>query len=180
MVEKQLLVGGPWIPLTHDGTRTGRPNNNIGESDKKLADFMNGTVHKYTWRYRPYKVEPKQVIYVAHPVSGDTIGNCFKVVQWIKWFTLNDPTRVYIAPWVAEVLAFPDVTEAVWQRALNDDEAVVRHLDGIIMVGGKVSRGMQREWDCAKEHHKYLTDLSQYATPSDLPEGFFLDPACDV
>lgn len=119
----------------------------------------------------------KQVFYVAHPVSGDAIGNCMKVVRWVKWLTEHDPTRVYIAPWVAEVLAFPSATPEVYERALQDDEEVIAHLDGIIMVGGKVSSGMKREWDRAMREHLYGVDMSRYATPEDVPADFELEPA---
>ena len=119
----------------------------------------------------------KPVFYVAHPVSGDPIGNCMKVVRWIKWFTEHDPSRVYVAPWVAEVLAFPVASLEVYERALQGDEDVIAHLDGLVMVGGKVSDGMRREWVHAMKNEKYGVDMSRFATPEDVPEDFELEPA---
>ncbi len=130
--------------------------------------------------------EAKQLIYVAHPVSGAPYDNVMRTVAWINWFTHNDPTRIYIAPWIGEVLAFPGAKRPdgtiepnyrPWTDALNDDEQVVSRFDGIILVGGRITEGMQRELDCAKRGMKWVTDMSRYALPSDLPEGFELDPA---
>lgn len=123
----------------------------------------------------------KELIYVAHPVSGAPMDNVFRTVQWIEWFTKNDPTRIYVAPWMGEVLAFPgksgETRHRAWDEALNDDEQVIEHFDGIILVGGRVSDGMRREMNAASRLNKSVTDMSQYALPENLPEGFFLDPA---
>ena len=139
-------------------------------------------MNSYTIRRVEMPVKVKEIWYVAHPVSGDPIANCFKVVQWIKWFTENDPSRIYIAPWVPEVLAFPNTSgpsDPVYERALANDEMIVMKLDGIVAVGGRMSVGMKREWDCAMANGKWCTDLTQYNTPNDLPEGFFMDPASE-
>lgn len=121
----------------------------------------------------------KQVWYVAHPVSGDAIGNVFKVIRWVKWLTEHDPTRVYIAPWVAEVLAYPVASPEVYERALQGDEAVIAHLDGIIMVGDPAHRstGIERERTKAMKTHKYVVDMRRYLTPEDVEPDFELEPA---
>lgn len=113
----------------------------------------------------------KPVFYVAHPVSGDVKTNIENVIQWIRWLTLNDPSRVYIAPWVAEVQAFMgDVVEpGFYDRVLRDDVTVVRKLDGILMVGGTISRGMGIERDGMREGMT-LQDWSYARTPADLKQ----------
>jgi hypothetical protein len=118
----------------------------------------------------------KEVFYVAHPVTGDPVGNCWKAIGWIHWLTLNHPDRVYIAPWVAEVLAFSNenADAAFYDRVLSDDEEVVRHLDGILLVGGTISRGMMREADAALAAGKKIVDWHEYATPDDVPREFVL------
>lgn len=120
----------------------------------------------------------KEVWYVAHPVSGDVKGNVANVIQWIRWLTINEPSRVYIAPWVAEVQAFdqdiggaePDA--AFYDRVLADDCDVVRHCDGILLVGGKVSRGMALERDAARDAGKCVVDRSDLRTPPPSPVAF--------
>lgn len=104
----------------------------------------------------------KKVFYVAHPVSGDPLGNCDKVCAWIKWLTLNVPEHIFIAPWVAEVRAFADenALPEFYDRVLADDQEVVRHCDGILLVGGKVSRGMQLELDAARATNKLIINVA--------------------
>jgi hypothetical protein len=80
----------------------------------------------------------KSIIYVAHPVTGDVKANCDKVLQWLKWLTKVDPSRIYIAPWVGEVLAHLDqdpIPADFYDRVLSDDEEVVARLDGILLTG---------------------------------------------
>jgi hypothetical protein len=114
-------------------------------------------------------IETKEVFYVAHPVSGDVSKNIRNVVAWVKWLTLNDPSRVYVAPWVAEVLAFEDtiVDEDFYTRVLADDVTVLRKLDGILLVGGTISRGMAIEVAGAREGMT-VQDWSYARTPDDL------------
>lgn len=113
----------------------------------------------------------KEVFYVAHPVSGDVKANIANVVAWIKWLTLHDPSRIYIAPWVAEVLSFEGeiVDEAFYARVLADDVTVLRKLNGILMVGGHISRGMGIERD-GMAPGQTLQDWSYARTPADLKQ----------
>lgn len=118
----------------------------------------------------------KPVYYLAHPVTGDPVGNCWKAIAWIHWLTLNHPEKVFVAPWVAEVLAFSNENndKAFYDRVLSDDEEVVRHLDGILLVGGNVSGGMMRELDAAIEAGKKVVDWHDYKAPTDVPVEFVL------
>ena len=111
----------------------------------------------------------KKVFYVAHPVSGDPVGNCGKVCVWIAWLTLVDPSRIFIAPWVAEVMGFHnlEVTPEFYDRVLSDDQEVVRHCDGIILLGGRVSRGMALELEAAQEAGKMVIDWSLIKSPKE-------------
>lgn len=103
----------------------------------------------------------RPVWYVAHPVSQDvdpnspTFGergpqhfqkNIDNAKLWMAWLMENDRTRVYIAPWITEVeLVNTGLLVTSYDEALNDDEEVVRRLNGIIMVGGAITTGMNRE-----------------------------------
>jgi hypothetical protein len=124
----------------------------------------------------------KEVFYVAHPVSGDAKGNAFKAIEWVRWLTLNDPSRVYVAPWVAEVLAFVDdvIEPSFYDRVLADDQDVVRHLDGVLLVGGTLSRGMALECDAAIAAGKRIIDWHQFASPADVPAGVLPDDPASV
>lgn len=123
----------------------------------------------------------KPVVYMAHPVSGQPLVNVFATVAWINALVKLDPSRVYTAPWLGEVLAFQsenhgDSNYRGAEAALGDDLEILSRFDEIILVGGTISGGMLKELNKAKELKLRITDLSKYKTPRDLPDGFFLDP----
>ncbi len=130
--------------------------------------------------FRRMEHKPKPVVYVAHPVSGQCMVNVYKTVAWIRYLVEADPTRIYQAPWLPQVMAFPDTEGGQnylpFERCLSDDKESLARCDEIILVGGRMSPGMQVELDEAKRLKLRITDMSQYATPSDLPDGFHLDP----
>jgi hypothetical protein len=112
----------------------------------------------------------KPIIYVAHPVSGDVKANCDKVLRWLRWLTAVDPGRIYIAPWVGEVLAHLDmdpIPADFYDRVLSDDEEVVRRLDGVLLTGGRISTGMAREADAARKAGKPVYDMHLLSEPPD-------------
>lgn len=116
----------------------------------------------------------KPIIYVAHPVSGDVEGNCERVLGWLRWLTQADPSRIYIAPWVGEVLAHLDmdpIPQDFYDRVLSDDEEVVRRLDGILLTGGKMSTGMKRELAAAFDRGLAVYDLHKFSTVDDAKLG---------
>lgn len=110
----------------------------------------------------------RPVFYVAHPVSPNSSFryNARKAERWLGWLMQHDRSRVYIAPWISEVRLFIDnrVT-TTYEEALSDDLEVVTRCDGIILVGGKISNGMQRELDCARDLGKSVIDLSMFNAP---------------
>lgn len=131
----------------------------------------------------------KMVFYVAHPVTTDARftldDNLSNVEHWIHWLTLAHPEIVFIAPWVAEVRAFrnENVDASFYDRVLSDDEEVVRHCDGIILTGGKVSTGMRRELGAAIGAGKLMADLHAYRTPEEFLEAgipMFIQAAREV
>lgn len=123
----------------------------------------------------------KPIIYVAHPVSGDVKANCDKVLKWLRWLTEVDPSRIYIAPWVGEVLAHLDqdpIPADFYDRVLSDDEEVVQRLDGILLTGvgsGQYRRengllkssGMTRELAACALAGGTILDMSQYEKAED-------------
>ncbi len=124
----------------------------------------------------------KPIIYVAHPVSGDVWGNVDRTLKWLRWLTEVDPSRIYIAPWVGEVLAHLDldpIPADFYDRVLSDDEEVVRRLDGILLVGDRMSNGMQREWAAAKIAGKKVYDMVGLVHPPPSP-AFNLDHHLEV
>jgi hypothetical protein len=131
----------------------------------------------------------KPIIYVAHPVSGDVKANCDKVLKWLRWLTEVDPTRIYVAPWVGEVLAHLDldpIPADFYDRVLSDDEEVIGRLDGILLVGigdygpylrpnGLMkSSGMTREVAAAVLSGGDVYDMRHFATTEYAADMFKL------
>jgi hypothetical protein len=129
----------------------------------------------------------KPIIYVAHPVTGDVKANCDKVLKWLRWLTEVDPTRIYIAPWVGEVLAHLDmdpIPADFYDRVLSDDEEVVARLDGILLTGIGLdgpyrrpngfmkSSGMTREVAACAMRGGAVFDMSRYASAEEANSCF--------
>ncbi len=121
----------------------------------------------------------KPIIYIAHPVSAGLTPkeNALNTLQWVKWFVDNDPRRIYIAPWVAEVQAFLDVkvSPEFYQRVLDDDCDVVLRMDGIVGVGGQWTRGMLQERATARAANRDILDMTRFLRPSDVPAYFDIE-----
>jgi hypothetical protein len=121
----------------------------------------------------------RNVRYLAHPVRGATreevVANLDNVKAWLRWLFVHDPETVYIAPWVAEVEAFmatgQDADQSIMAKALRDDRVVVAMCDGLLLVGGRISSGMQEEMDAALAGGNDVIDWSTYRSPAEVPEG---------
>lgn len=124
--------------------------------------------------------DKRPVFYMAHPVSEDIDTgirgpenfkpNIKRAFAWLAWLMANDRTRVYIAPWISEVQLVDDgVLVTTYDEALRDDEEVVRRVDGLILVGGKITEGMRRELEVAKLRGIDTIDLSTMRNPPTLP-----------
>lgn len=109
--------------------------------------------------------------------------NAQRMIRWVKWFVQNDNHRVYIAPWVAEVMAFvgEEFSPEFYQRVLDDDCEVVGRMNGVCGVGvgptGVWTKGMSQERATARALGKVVLDMTTYAEPEDLPYKFNMDEA---
>lgn len=105
----------------------------------------------------------RPVLYMAHPVGGDVDGNIKRALRWLAWLRAKFPDVTSSAPWIAGVLSVGgDGTEAQREAGLVDDCETVSRMDGIVLVGGRVSSGMAREryeaigWDLEVVDLTYL------------------------
>jgi hypothetical protein len=90
------------------------------------------------------------VVYVAHPLGApDAAGlraNLERAMRWLTWLRRTFPETTFIAPWIAAVLAGEDDSDPAQREAgLVDAVAVIRIVHGVVLCGGRVSTGMQRE-----------------------------------
>lgn len=92
------------------------------------------------------KISNRHVFYVGHPVTGDVPGNVARALRWLKWLRDRDHNNTYIAPWIAALLSGEDDSDPnARERGLVDCEAAAARCHGIVLVGGRVSAGMERE-----------------------------------
>ena len=88
----------------------------------------------------------RRVLYMCHPVGGDVENNIKRALRWLAWLRRSYPGTTFVAPWIAGIMSGEDDADPAQREAgLVDCEATVQLLDGAVLVGGRVSTGMQRE-----------------------------------
>lgn len=86
------------------------------------------------------------VYYMAHPLGGDVDGNIKRALRWLSWLRRTFPKVTFIAPWIAAVMSGENDDDPAQREAgLVDAVAVVDACDGVVLVGGRISSGMERE-----------------------------------
>lgn len=108
-----------------------------------------------------HRTPTRKVFYVAHPVSGDVDGNVRRALAWLRWLRRYDTTTAYVAPWIAGLLAGEDDSDPEQrERGLLDCEATAARMDGIVLVGGRISQGMARELAAVRAAGGVSVDLT--------------------
>jgi hypothetical protein len=134
--------------------------------------------------------------YMAHPVApteaqiaakmdGDPVlrlprdlaitycvrDNLDSATAWLRWLVENTNWAIS-APWIPYVQALNDATSSHRERGLRDDCAMAARCDGIILVGGRLSSGMEREWNAVKDRDGWVLDLLHLGPtpPTSQPE----------
>lgn len=120
------------------------------------------------------------VFYMAHPLAPTSAqiswraaagspehyaaalnDNLHRAMRWLMWLRRSFPGVTFIAPWIAAVAAGDDDADPAQREAgLVDAEALIPRLDGAVLVGGRVSSGMERERRSARLAID-LTDLGE-------------------
>lgn len=86
-----------------------------------------------------------KVIYLAHPVSGDVPGNLAEARRWIRWLYDHVPGIAIVATWITECEVFDEGNPEHRKLGLRHDLAVLERCNAILLVGPKLSTGMQAE-----------------------------------
>lgn len=100
--------------------------------------------------------------YVAHPLSGDLVGNVTRVRMWLRFLLEAEPDVAFGCPWLPYVEVLDDGVPAHRARGLRDCLAFVPKFDGIVLVGGKISSGMRLELDVAETAGLWVADLTNW------------------
>lgn len=92
----------------------------------------------------------RKLFYMAHPLGApDHAGleaNLNRACRWLAWLRKTYPSVTFIAPWIAAVISGEDDSDPAQREAgLVDADAIVERCDGIVLVGGRISSGMERE-----------------------------------
>ncbi len=115
-----------------------------------------------------------RVIYMAHPLGGDVLGNLARAKEWYRWCYSLGLDAVFLTPWMQtlELLAEDDADPATRSRAMDRNVAVLRKCDELWLCGLTMSRGMQIEANAARESGVKVRDFTGYsfrtATDEDL------------
>lgn len=89
---------------------------------------------------------PDRIMSWAEALRVETRANLDRALRWMAWLRRAFPRVTFIAPWIEHALSGDDDTDpAQREKGLHDDCAVVERCDGLVLVGGRVSSGMQRE-----------------------------------
>lgn len=99
--------------------------------------------------------------YMCHPVAGDIPGNLARARLWLKWVVENslEPIAV-IAPWISDVEIWDDDKPMDREAGLARCRAVIERCDEVILVGGRVSSGMDMERRHAMKHAITVVDMT--------------------
>lgn len=87
----------------------------------------------------------RTVAYVAHPVGGDVAGNLARAKRWLRWLIRNHRDVAFVLSWLPYCEVLDDSDPAQRARGMEDGEAVMRRCDVIVLVGGRLSTGMEAE-----------------------------------
>jgi hypothetical protein len=93
-----------------------------------------------------------RLFFVSHPVAGRVDSNLMAAMRW-----------------VVDVMTGNDADPVRREKGLLDCERIVARCDGIVLCGGRISSGMQRELNVALKYGLLIADLTSLgAEPEDI------------
>lgn len=110
------------------------------------------------------------ILYLAAPVSADTQdgidANLARAERWLRWFVENTQHAICM-PWSPYVRALDEKKHR--ERGMRDDLLMLERCDAIVLVGGRVSSGMNDERGHA--HKRGLAIASLIAFGAEPPDA---------
>jgi hypothetical protein len=85
------------------------------------------------------------LIFMAHPVGGDVSANLARAKRWLRWLQDKLPDDSIIAPWISYCEVHDDADPVERERGIRRNLALIERCDRVVLVGGRISEGMQRE-----------------------------------
>lgn len=103
-----------------------------------------------------------QVVYLAHPVSGDVAANIARAMRWLRWLMDNEPDVAFCCPWLPYLDVLNEDNAEHRARGLRDDVEIAKRCDGIVLCGGRLSGGMALERDAVIAAGGFVIDLTGF------------------
>lgn len=94
-----------------------------------------------------------KIIYIAHPVSGNILGNLKKVARIARWINLTYSDVVPLSQFFLDCFALDDNVPEERERGIKNDTAILESgiIDEIWLFGGRISKGMKAEIKLAQK-----------------------------
>lgn len=110
---------------------------------------------------------------VGAPTPAEVSANLWNATRWLALLLELEPGAAITAPWLATLLAGVqrDEDPAHRERGLRDNVVVARRCDGIVLCGGRISAGMQRELDAVVDAGGLVADLTAYGVEPPVGRG---------
>jgi hypothetical protein len=94
-----------------------------------------------------------KIVYIAHPISGDIIGNLEKIRQIVRRINIECRDTVPFAPYWLDCHAMDDMILEERLRGIQNDHEYFhrRVMDEVWLCGDRISTGMQAEKELAEQ-----------------------------
>ena len=88
-----------------------------------------------------------KIVYIAHPLSGDIVGNLDKIKGIIRYINLTESNIVPFAHYFVDCYALDDSIPEERERGIKNDTALFKagFIDELWLYGDTISRGMWHE-----------------------------------
>lgn len=111
---------------------------------------------------------------MEHPFKplATTEDNLARAKRWLKWLARTFTDIDTVAEWIPWVEVLDDTDPAERERGLALGEEMAKRLDGLWLVGGRLSNGMKMAVTVATHHQKIIFDLTALGEePPSMPEA---------
>jgi hypothetical protein len=112
-----------------------------------------------------------EIAYIAAPVGSgaDRAENIARLRRWWPWLVNEYPGYALLCPWLPYVETLDEAEHR--ERGIGDDlRILVKAATRIVLIGGRVSPGMQLELHVAKANDCVVEDLTHLGAEPPWPQ----------
>lgn len=85
-----------------------------------------------------------KLVYIAHPVAGDTATNLKSAASWVRWAARQNGV-IPVAPYFQSLAAFDEDTPEEREEGFQIGLKFLQFCQELWVCGDRISEGMQRE-----------------------------------